>query len=73
MMTNALLEKFEIVRNWLSRTSPWMMLTFAAIEDQMYGMECHILTLEEENQRLKSLLHGQVEPGHRHILPMGNA
>lgn len=59
-MTTALLEKISELRASLHCT-PYMLMTFIEVEDELFSMECRILTLEEENQRLRRLLRGREE------------
>ena len=44
------------LRNWMSRTNPWMLMVFTEIEDEVFALQRKLLVLEEENQRLKRLL-----------------
>jgi hypothetical protein len=73
MLTNALLKDLSEVRTWLARTNPWIVMKFTQIEDELFAMECEILTLEEENQRLKSIIHGQLDPAEGGYAPIGQA
>ena len=57
-MTAALLEKISELRASL-QSRPYMLMTFIEVEDELFNMECRILTLDQENQRLRRLLCGR--------------
>ena len=62
-MSTVLLRKIADVRNWLSKTSPWVLMTFTEIEDEIFALESRVLGLREENYRLRRLLHPGIELG----------
>jgi len=62
-MTHSLGKRLADFSNWLSDTNAPTRMDFVEIEDQVNAMHRRMLALQEENLRLRSLVHLQNDMG----------